>query len=49
MNLTGSVKLGSLILAGSLMVGLILATGPGARAEESSPGRRISICLEVIL
>jgi peptidyl-prolyl cis-trans isomerase B (cyclophilin B) len=37
MNLNGSGRLGSLILAGSLMVGLILGTGPGARAERGHP------------
>jgi peptidyl-prolyl cis-trans isomerase B (cyclophilin B) len=37
MNLIGSGRLGSLILAGGLMVGLILATGPGARAERGHP------------
>jgi peptidyl-prolyl cis-trans isomerase B (cyclophilin B) len=37
MNLNGSGRLGSLILAGGLMVGLILGTGPGARAERGHP------------
>ena len=37
MNLIGSGRLGSLILAGGLMVGLILGTGPGARAERGHP------------
>jgi peptidyl-prolyl cis-trans isomerase B (cyclophilin B) len=37
MNLNGSGKLGSLILAGGLMVSLILGTGPGARAERGHP------------
>jgi peptidyl-prolyl cis-trans isomerase B (cyclophilin B) len=37
MNLIGSGRLGSLILAGGLMAGLILGTGPGARAERGQP------------
>ncbi len=37
MDLIGSGRLGSLILAGGLMMGLILGTGPGARAERGQP------------
>jgi peptidyl-prolyl cis-trans isomerase B (cyclophilin B) len=37
MNITGCLRRGALILASCIMVGLILAAGPSARAERSHP------------
>ena len=37
MNIVGSYRCGALILAACLMMGLILGTGPRARAERSHP------------